>query len=104
MKWIFAVLFCLIVGGFGLYFIRYMPDEVLVPQNDSLAVVGAKFDSLQLEIKLIKKNDSIKEIIIDSLIKLKYADKKEYIYLNSTAHSALRIQLLSKLDSAKFEY
>lgn len=107
MKYLAIVLLCLILGSFGLYFIKYMPSKVIVPvapKNDSLAIVGAKFDSLQLEIGLMKKNDSVKEIIIDSLIKLKYADKKEYIYLNSTAHSALRIQLLSKLDSAKFEY
>ena len=107
MKYLAIVLLCLILGSFGLYFIKYMPSKVIVPvapKNDSLAIVGAKFDSLQLEIGFMKKNDSVKEIIIDSLIKLKYADKKEYIYLNSTAHSALRIQLLSKLDSAKFEY
>lgn len=107
MKYLAIVLLCLILGGFGLYFIKYMPSKVIVPvapKNDSLAIVDAKVDSLNLVIGLMTKNDSIKGIIIDSLIKIKYADKKEYKHLNSTAHSALRIQLLSKLDSTNFEY
>ena len=67
MKYLAIVLLCLILGSFGLYFIKYMPSKVIVPvapKNDSLAIVGAKFDSLQLEIGFIKKNDSIKEIIM----------------------------------------
>lgn len=71
---------------------------------DSTQILKAKFDSVVFEISLLKKNDSIKSEIVDSIIKLKYNDKTKYSYLTPSEHTALRLRLLAALDSTEFTY
>lgn len=69
--------------------------------NDSTKIMKAKFDSIMNELSLLKKVDGEK---FDSLIKLKYADKKNYVHLTPPENIDLRLRLLATLDSSEFKY
>lgn len=107
MKWTILFLSVIVIGFTGLMLLirnEIKKDYKPITKPDSTQILKAKFDSVMFEISLLKKNDSIKSEIVDSLIKLKYNDKTKYIYLTPSENSALRLRLLAALDSSEFTY
>lgn len=107
MKWTILFISVVIIGFIGFMIVlknEIQKDYKPIQKTDSTQILKAKFDSVMFEISLLKKNDSIKSEIVDSLIKIKYNDKTKYIYLTPSEHSTLRLRLLATLDSTEFAY
>jgi hypothetical protein len=88
----------------ALWLTNKKPKEAPQQTIDSLAWYRHQLDVILIEIDKKERADSISSVRIDSLIKKKYDAKKIFINNSDTFHSLLRIELLTKLDSTRFEY